>query len=143
MGDWYKVLLILVMMGIFRYQKKETKENQEARESSSCRPSRATTSRQLEQISEQKMVDAPEIIDLSETHLPVTIPLSASAPSQSHRQSSKVLESVKSAPVLIQDSTLQSQSNNLEFPKPSSAGSNLLDQFMANHGANIDHDFKV
>ena len=42
--------------------------------------------------------------------------------------------SVKSAPTVIQDSTLQSQSNMSEFLKASAAGYNLLDKLMANIG---------
>ena len=68
---------------------------------------------------------------------------SVSKPMRAQDHSDSYTVSVKLASIIIQDSSLQSQSNMSEFLKASAAEYNLLDRFMANIGAHMDKDFEA
>ena len=59
------------------------------------------------------------------------------APLESHNPS------VRSLPVVIQGSDLQSQTNMLDFLRASTAEYNLLNQFMTNMETHMDKEFKA
>ena len=80
------------------------------------------------------LLETPQVMEISS---------SASEPFRTQTQPDSNTVSVKSAPIVIQDSTMQLQSNMSEFLKASSAGYNLLDKFMANIGAHMDNDFEA
>ena len=86
------------------------------------------------QIQSGMLLETPQVMEISS---------SASEPMRAQTQPQGSAISVKSAPIVIQDSTMQSQSNMSEFLKASAAGYNLLDKFMANIGAHMDNDFEA
>ena len=82
------------------------KKNRDQERAQAEEQARAAVSRRPEKMSEQRVEDSPGIIDLAEPQQPITI--SGSTDSQPHRPSSGLSTSVKSSPMLIQGSTLQS-----------------------------------
>ena len=80
----------------------------------------------------RNMAEDPQVIEVL---------ISASLSVEQLSQSQNNNPSVKSPPVVIQDSVMQSQTNMSDFLGASTAGCNLLDQFMVNMGAHMDMEF--
>ena len=99
--------------------------------------------RSLEQQSTQGVTSTTEVRDIVENPQVIRVFSSSSlsggqvAPLESHNPS------VRLHPVVIQDSMMQSQTNMSDFLRASTAGYNLLDQFMANMRAHMDRDFEI
>ena len=72
------------------------------------------------------IAENPQVIEVSSSS---SVSGEQVAPQESHNPS------VRSPPVVIQDSVMQSQTIMSDFLRASTAGYNLLDQFMANMGA--------
>ena len=99
--------------------------------------------RSLEQQSTQGVASTTGDRDIVENPQVIEVLSSSSlsgeqlAPLESHNPS------VRSHPVMIQDSVMQSQTNMSDFLRASTARYNLVDQFMASTGAHMDKEFET
>ena len=92
---------------------------------------------------EQRTSQSQESENLAETPQIMEISSSTSEPMRTQDQPDSNPVSVKSAPIVTQDLTMQFQSNMSEFLKASAARNNLLDRLMANIDAHMQKNFEA